>query len=150
MGQVCGTSNATVNSVRRAAEKKVQASPAMKSAVENLQSHSGKVGLQHYDKSGESVRASFINQLSAKDSPLKDIMDIPEEVKKKRKRMMEKEREDILKEAKETLGRQKLQKKLVLSKTCKLRPVDRMFLQNFFATVALKDFSSKTVFPGKF
>ena len=131
MGQVCGTSNATVNSVHRAAEKKVQASPAMKSAVENLQSHSEKVGLQHYDKSGESVRASFINQLSAKDSPLKDIMDIPEEVKNKRKRMMEKEREDLRKESKETLVRQKLQKKLVLSKTCKLRPVDRMFLQNY-------------------
>lgn len=147
LGEVCGISNFTVNSVRRAAEVKVQGSQAMKSNVENLQSHSRNVGLQHYDKSGDNNRASFINQLSSFDSPLKAVQEVPEAVKMKRQHKEKEEREQILEKAKETLARDKFKKKEELTKKCKLRPEDRRFMQEFFATEC-KELISKRVFPG--
>ena len=148
LGEVCGISNFTVNTVRRAAEVKVQASPAMKSNVENLQSHSRNVGLKHYDRSGENTRASFINQLSAIDSPLKAVQEVTETVKMKRQQKEIKEREKILENAKETLAMDKFSKKEELTKKCKLRPEDRRLLQEFFASGECKELISKRAFPG--
>ena len=72
LGAVCDLSNPTMNTFRRAAETVVQSSPKLKSRVENLQSHSAKVGLTFYDRSSQNTRAQFISQLSAVDSPNKD------------------------------------------------------------------------------
>ena len=149
LGVACGIYNATVNTFRRAAEVRVQASPLMKASVENLQSHSGRVGLQHYDKSGENTRATFIQQLSAMDSPQKADLEVPDAVKIKRQKKEEEEREEILKKAKETLARDKLNKKEELSKKCKLKPEDRKFLQKLFASEEVKELGSQETFPGK-
>ena len=149
LGNVCGLGNATVNTFRRAAEVRVQASPLMKASVENLQSHSRQVGLQSYDRSGDDTRAQFINQLSAMESPNKDESDISDDVKKKRQRLDEEERGKILKLAQQKLIQDKFNKKESPSKKCKLVPEERKFLQIFFTSLNALYLNSLQTFPGK-
>ena len=132
-GIACGIAKPTVNTLRRAAETKIQASPLMKSAVENLNSHSSEVGVEHYDLGADNSRASFIHQLSAMESP-GIVGDVPERIKEKRKETAVKERELRVKRAKETLIVDKMKKRNHLSKSCRLKPKNRLFLQEFFST----------------
>ena len=147
LGNVCGLGNATVNSFRRAAEARVQASPLMKSSVENLQSHSRRVGLEHYDKTGQNTRASFITQLSQLESPSKAGGEVSDEVKKKRQKIDQEDKEKNLRRAKETLIKDKMSKKEKLSKKCKVVPCDRLFLQKFFNTMEVDHFNPSESFP---
>ena len=111
LGSACGVSNPTVNSFRRAAEVKVQASPLMKSSVENIQSHSRQVGLDHYDRSLDTTRANFICQLSVMDSPQNVVDEVPQAVKLKRKKKEKEEKENNLKKAKDILLQDKMRKR---------------------------------------
>jgi hypothetical protein len=129
-GIVCGVLNPTVNSFRRAAEVKVQGSPLMKSSVQNIQSHSRQVGLDHYDRSLDTTRANFIHQLAAMDSPLKAVEEVPEAVKLKRKKKEEEDRANNLKKAKGILMQDKMRKK----DQGKVLPEDREFLQKLFSS----------------
>ena len=147
MGEVCGVDNPTVNTFRRAAEVKVQASPLMKASVENLQSHSRQVGLKHYDRSGPSTRASFINQLSEMESPQKADIEVPEDVKRKRLEKEKDEREKILRQAQQTLIQDKLRKKETKSRKCRLNNEEREFLQKTFSSLDGQCLTTET-FPG--
>ena len=146
-GIACGIAKPTVNTLRRAAETKIQASPLMKSAVENLNSHSSEVGLEHYDLGADNSRANFIHQLSAMESP-GIVGDVPEMIKEKRKERAVKERELRVKRAKETLIVDKMKKRTRLGKSCRLKPKNRLFLQEFFSTFDKKKFNSDVYFPG--
>ena len=146
-GIACGIAKPTVNTLRRAAETKIQASPLMKSAVENLNGHSSEVGLEHYDLGADNSRANFIHQLSAMESP-GIVEDVPEKIKEKRKQTAVKERELRVQRAKETLIVDKMKKRNRSSKSCKLKPKNRLFLQEFFSTFDKKKFSSDVHFPG--
>ena len=64
LGSAVCLNNPIINSFRRSAETKVQASASMKSSVEALQLHSQKVGLGHYDRSCDNIRTNFISQLN--------------------------------------------------------------------------------------
>ena len=140
LGSACGVNQPTVNSFRRAAEVKVQASPLMKASVENLQSHSRKVGLDHYDRSGDTTRANFIHQLSALESPSKAVVpEVPEAVKLKRQKEQEEDRERVLRKAKDALLQDRMKKK---EKTSYLKLEDRDFLQKLFSSL-----KSYNVFP---
>ena len=130
---VTGVSNPTQNTIRRGVESMIQSNPDLKSRVENLQSHSRSVGLTYYDKSGTNVRASFIEQLASKESPMKPQGDVPEEVQKKREQIEKKDREKNLEAAKKLLVTDRLRKNTRLTKKCKILPPDREFLQSLFS-----------------
>ena len=144
LGKAVGVTDVTVNSFRRAAETVVQASPCMKSKVENLQSHSNEVGLKHYDRSQENIRASFITQLSCLESSRK-ASKVPDAVQKKRKKAEEEEREMILKQAKEMLLKDKLKKN---NKKGRINSEDRLFTQNYFSTSEINNLKPSERFPG--
>ena len=61
--------------------------------------------------------------------------------------MEEEERAKDLNQAKETLKRDKTGKKEGLSKKCKVKPEDRLFLQKFFSDSKGLELMEK--FPGK-
>ena len=130
---VTGVTNPTLNTVRRGVESKIQSDPKLKTQVENLQSHSGAVGLTYYDKSGTNVRASFIDQLASKESPVKVAHQVPEDVRKKREEKERKDAEKNLEAAKKMLIMDKMRKNTRLSSKCKLLPHDKKFLQNLFS-----------------
>ena len=91
----------------------------MKTHVEKLQLHSAQTGLAHYDRTAPTVRAAFINQLSQIESPKKTSMEldnIPDEVVQKRRKRETTDKETILKKAKETLEKQKRNKKELRSR----------------------------------
>ena len=138
LGTVCGVLNPTVNSFRRAAEVKVQGSPLMKSSVENIQSHSRQVGLDHYDRSLDTTRANFIHQLAAMESPQKAVEEVPEAVKLKRKKKEQEDKENTLKKAKDILLKDKMRKKEQKNNKGNLKPEDREFLQKIFSTLKIK------------
>ena len=121
---------------RRAAEVRVQNSPTMKTQVQKLQLHSAQTGLKYYDNTGPTVRASFINQLSQLESPMKKPVDadkIPDEVVQKRRDREMADNETVLKRAKETLQMDKKNKKESRSRKCKLFFQEREFLMKIFA-----------------
>ena len=150
LGGVCDLNNPTINTFRRAAEVSVQASPAMKNSVENLQSHSKGVGLTHYDRSSQNTRANFISQLSAIESP-KEVESIPKNIRKKREADEKLEREKVIEKAKLTLAHDKMNKKQRLGKTCKVQPRDREFLQEIFSGDKVEEITrSRVSFPGIF
>ena len=144
VGGACGVNQPTVNSFRRAAETKVQASPLMKASVENLQSHSRQVGLAHYDRSGDTTRANFIHQLAALESPSKGFDEVPEAVKLKRQKKEEEDREKVLRNAKDALLQDKMRKK---EKKSYLNLEDRHFLQKLFTSLKDQNFGANKVFP---
>ena len=147
LGLAVGLNNPTINSFRRSAETKVQASTSMKASVEALQLHSQKVGLDHYDRSHDIKRANFISQLSSMETPEIVETSVPDHVKRKREKMEEEEREKVLNQAKETLKRDKTGKKEALNKKCKVKPEDCLFLQKLFSH--LKELEPMEKFPGK-
>ena len=129
---VTGVSNPTQNSIRRGVESKIQSNPALKSKIENLQSHSKGVGLTHYDKSGTNIRASFIDQLSSKESPIKTQTSVPEAVKKKREADEINDENKNVEIAQKLLISDKMRKNTRLNRKCKILPLDREFLQLLF------------------
>ena len=145
--KVTGVEDATMTTLRRAAEVRVQDSPEMKRNIEKLQSHSSNVGLRHYDRSDTTARANFINQLSEMELPKEDEIEVPDSVMTKRKKLDQMEKKRILEKAKEKLKQDRFRKKESTNKKCKLVPTERRFMQEYFS-------SSKTgiecgkVFPG--
>ena len=147
---VTGVTNSTQNTIRRGVESKIQSNPDLKSQVENLQSHSRAVGLTYYDKSGTNVRASFIDQLASKESPMKTRAKVPEEVQKKRAEIDMKDQEKNLEAAKKLLVSDRMRKNTRLSKKCKILPHDREFLQILFSNPEAGEIfhALKASFPG--
>ena len=142
MGKATGIGKLTTNSFRRAAEKTVQGSPKLKEHIQVLQSHSTEVGAKHYYRTGDDVRAQFINRLSEKETPKAYKDDVSEDVKKRREKLESKQKESILKKAKDKLLEDKMKKNIKY----KLKPNDRSFLQNVFVSnVRIKNTST---FPG--
>ena len=146
LGQVAGLSNPTINSFRRGAESRVQSSPKMKAAVESLQSHSQKVAVQYYDRSGEDKRASFITQVNTIEDQNDDVDAVPIHVKKRRLVKEKEEREETVNKAKKVLLASKRKKETQNAK-CKILPQDREFLQKYFASA--EDLDPSKAFPGK-
>ena len=135
---------------RRAAEVRVQNSPTMKTQVQKLQLHSAQTGLKHYDNTGPTVRASFINQLSQLESPMKESVDadkIPDEVVQKRRTRAMADSETVLKKAQETLQMDKRNKKESRSRKCKLFFQEREFLMKMFSPLVAEQ-RSDGCFPG--
>ena len=143
MGKAVGLENLTMNSFRRAAEKSVQGSPKLKEHIKAVQSHSIEVGAKYYYRGGENVRAQFISQMSEKEVPNSNE-EVPEDVKKNREATQKKQRERILRNAKNKLAEEKMRKNL----NYKVQPRDRAFMQNIFSSdQGIKD---STKFPGDY
>lgn len=122
----------------------------MKTHVEKLQLHSAQTGLAHYDRTAPTVRAAFINQLSQIESPKKTSMEldnIPDEVVQKRRKRETTDKETILKKAKETLEKQKRNKKELRSRKCKVLFEERDFLMKMFSPLVAEKYTKG--FPGK-
>lgn len=141
-GQVTGVHKPTVNSLRRAMEPIIQASP-MKQVIGDIQSHSATVGQKYYDRTGQNTRAHFVTTLASLESPLKDNREVPEHVKAKRKEKERAAKEKAIEEASALLEQDKRSK----TKNFKSRVGfgDREFLQKLFSSRAL---GSSNKIPG--
>ena len=101
------------------------------------------VGAKYYYRGGENVRAQFISQMSEKEVPNSNE-EVPEDVKKNREATRKKQRERILRNAKNKLAEEKMRKNL----NYKVQPRDRAFMQNIFSSdQGIKD---STKFPGDY
>ena len=143
VASACELSDPTVNSLRRAGESLIQASPLMKNSVENLQGHSGAVGRKYYDKSRPDVKAQYISQVSCMESSQELKVNIPEAVKRKREIVAEKEKAQIVENAKLTLKKTKGNRKQTQNSKCRLLHADREFLQEIFSNVEIL----QSIFP---
>ena len=123
----------------------------MKGQVEKLQLHSTKVGLTYYDKTGPTIRASFINQLSQKESP-KEVdeatLKIPDAIAVKRKERDLADGETIIKKAKESLLKDKMKKIETRSKSHKVKTQEKEYLMPLFAPI-VAEHSNGGTFPCK-
>ena len=122
----------------------------MRGQVEKLQLHSTKVGLSYYDKTGPTLRASFISQLSQKESAkeVTTTWNIPEYIAKKRKQRDLADGESIVKKAKATLIENKMRKIETRSKSRKVKYHEKAFLMPLFAPLVSK-YSKAGIFPCK-
>ena len=129
--ETVGVDSPTINTFRRASEKIVQENPNLVALVDNLQGHSRNVGATYYDRSKDSRRANFIQQLAVVENDQQDI-DVPEAVKEQRKSREEKEMKEVVKIAKEKLEVDKI-KKAGAKTNFKIKPNDRDFMQRLFS-----------------
>ena len=140
--EVTGVQNPTINTFRRAMEPIIQASP-MKQVVENIASHSATVGKTYYDRSGQNNRAKFVSTLAELESPQKEVDEVPEHVKEKRKEKDRAAKVKALERAKALLEDDKMKKSKNMK--CKVSSLDRGILQDIISRKVLK---SNEVFPG--
>ena len=141
-GEVTGVHKPTVNSLRRAMEPIIQASP-MKQVIENIQSHSATVGRKYYDRTGQNTRAHFVATLASFESPFEDNTEVPEHVKAKRQEKERVAKVKAIEEATALLKEDKRSKSKNMKS--KVGSGDREFLQILFSSRAL---GSGSKFPG--
>ena len=97
------------------------------------------------------MRASFISQLSQKEYHSiddEDSQEVPEEVRRKRKRRDLADDETVVKKAKESLLKDKLKKVETRGKTCKLMNKERQLMMEIFSPIIAKH-SKDGSFPCK-
>ena len=138
LGMACNIVNPTVNTLRRATEHHIQNSPVLKASVEKIQHHSAAVGLKNYDKSTTNVRASFIHQVSSKESPFKENMEVSDHLKKKRSEREERDMEKVKRHAQMVLTKDKVKKGMRRTKKMKVKSDEREFLQKTYESVVSK------------
>ena len=123
----------------------------MKNHVEKLQLHSKQTGLKYYDRTTSKIRASFINQVSIRESQNNNSDEcdkIPENVAKKRTERDLIDRESVLNKAKETLLKDKKDKKETRNQKCKLLYEEREFMMKIFSPLVAVKTKGK-YFPGE-
>ena len=124
-------SKASSNTIRRAAEVVVQNDPILKSRDKKLLGHSADVGAKYYDRSGESIRCSFVVQ-NASGVYVED--EVTSELKRKRDEEDKKDREKNYNDAKRRLSEIKSRKFENCKLTSRRRMLgkDRQYLQEMF------------------
>lgn len=147
---VTGVSKFTTNSLRRAVDTKIQRDPNLIPHVKKIQSHSNKVSVEYYDKSGSDVRASVMSRMSEKISPYKGDSDVTEAVAERRSIKRRLELQKNLNEAKKMLSKKKLDRNMRLGKRCRVLPKDRHFMQVLFSKPEVGEIYAATRdgFPG--
>ena len=136
--KACNISGASVNTFRKSFENIVLESPVLKNDVEELQSHSKRVGVTHYYTRGANVRSNCIVQLNKKEGAvIEDEKD--ENILRKRKRMDDLEKIAAIERAKKVLFDDKTRKSMGKGK---VKQQERSLIQKIFKNIV------KDKFPG--
>ena len=150
--QVTNIESITTKSLRRSLEPHVQGNEKMLTRSKAISQHSAKVGQKFYDRSGEDFRGAAMFYITGQEGVNKRSLNEIEEGKdvEKRAKLAEDDRKAKVEKAKEVLKRN-VNRNMQLGKTCKVLPVDRLFLQESFAVdgkfaYVLEDFEK---FPGR-
>ena len=131
-----GVDNVTTNTIRRAAETRIQSRTDMQARCKTLNSHSSDVGRIFYDKADTRFRAEFVNysdniEKMSTDDCASDTDEDYYQKAEKRRRIDEEDLTKSVEKAKETLNEYRLNKKLNsnMNLTKKIKSADRLFLQ---------------------
>ena len=144
---VIGVDHATVNSIRRSLEGFIRNNPDKidRKRIRTVQSHSEEVGLAYYDRGAGDYRSGIIHKMSKLEGSHSKPTDVPENVSAKRAKR-EEEDQKIREEA--AAGPSK---KVNMSKTAKVLPEDRTFMQKLFSSEkysSLHPIQAELQFPG--
>ena len=146
---VSGLPKATMNTVRRELEHKVQSSPVALSRIRDIQSHSQTTGSGAYDKVSPIFRATYMNHVSQEEGNNieDDDLELVEKVKKIRNQR-EKIQKQKCQEALEKMKKNKKSRKQI-SKTTRLLREDRVFLEELFLNENYSEMYNavKSIFP---
>lgn len=122
----------SMNTIRRGLEYEVQVSPAALARIKDIQSHSKETGSGAYDKTSPYRRACFLNKVASKEANNQDIdEELPATVQEVRSKREAKQKKQCTEAAKTKMSR-KRQNRRGISKTTRLLPEDRVFLQQTF------------------
>ena len=142
-----GVDHATVNSVRRSLESFLRKNPDKidPKRIQTVQSHSNEVGLAYYDRGAGDYRSGIVHKLSKVEGSHSNDAIVPEEVAAQRAQR-EEEDQKIREKASAPSGRL-----ANISKTAKLLPEDRLFLQRLLTAekyCSHHPIKSDSQFPG--
>ena len=146
---VSNLDKASMNTIRRELEHKVQSSPVALSRIKDIQSHSQDTGSGAYDKTSPFFRACYMNFVSNIEGNNKQIdePDLPENIQEVRSQREDKQKQRCLESVKLLKSKQKSRRKL--SNTTRLLPDDRIFLEKIFIDESFPEISNavKGIFP---
>ena len=146
---VIGVDHATVNSIRRSLEGFIRNNPDKidRKRIRTVQSHSEEVGLAYYDRGAGDYRSGIVHKMSKLEGSHSKPSPVPDSVAAKRAKQAEDDQK-IRDEA--VTGPTK---KVNISKTAKVTPEDRTFLQKLFSSEKYSDFHPivpELQFPGRY
>ena len=122
----------SMNTIRRGLEYEVQVSPAALASIKDIQSHSKETGSGAYDKTSPYRRACFLTKVANKEANTNDNEEeLPANIKEVRSKREAKQKQQCTETAKITMKR-KRQNRRGISKTTRLLPEDRVFIQEVF------------------
>ena len=155
-GRVTGIQRATVTQIRKALDSVVQRTEVSRKRINVVANHSEDVSLSHYDLEGSDARSEFMFQLSQAEGGHVDAEDpasVPDHLQAKRRKRDEEDQ--AVREAfvKETLAKSSKNKQpTTLSKTTKIYPQDRVFMQELLTKKKyynLHPIRKNQIFPGR-
>lgn len=133
IGIVCGVPDICPTDLRRGVEKEIQSNENMKTKSKVINMHSEEVGRHVYDKSNSRTRAEFVNSMTSKETPLKEMKKRPDKKRKIEMEQMEdkdsKTRKKHAQEFLQTLRSERIQNRKRNTRCC-MSPPDRSFLLN--------------------
>ena len=146
-GRVTGPEKPTLNSIRRGQEPLIQMSPAAKSRIKDLQSHSADTGSGAYDKTSPMFRASWSHFVSNKEgsNPKTASDELDDNIKAKRAKIAEEDKKMRVEEAEKTLAKKPQRRKL--TKSTKILPEVKFQLMEHLSS--LPDFNREKIFPNE-
>lgn len=154
--QVTGVTKASITScVRAAAAQIIQDNPEMANRVQSLNNHSAAVESSIYDRNKYQYRGQFVNFMSVKEGEgSRNLEEDEEEDKTLTQRRKEREEEDdksSKEDAAKILKSLKERKKTALSSQCRVKPLDRQFIQGLIQSSSHPEFVKlrKKKLPGK-
>ena len=146
---VIGVEHATVNSIRRSLEGFIRNNPDKidRKRIRTVQSHSEEVGLAYYDRGAGDYRSGVVHKMSKLEGSHSILAPVPEDVAAKRAKRDEEDKK-IREEA--AVG---TSQKVNISKTAKVLPNDRTFMQKLLSSEKYNDLHSieaESQFPGRY
>ena len=141
--QVTGVTKATITScVRAAAAQIIQDNPEMANRVQSLNNHSAAVESSIYDRNKYQYRGQFVNFMSVKEGEGSSNLE-EEEDEQLTQRRKEREQEDdksSKEDAAKILKSLKVRKKTALSSQCRVKPLDRQYIQGLIQSSSHPEF----------
>ena len=146
--RVIGVEHATVNSIRRSLEGFIRdnSDKIDLKRIKTVQSHSDSVGLAYYDRGAGDYRSGIVHKLSKVEGSYSKPEEVPEDVAELRAK-----REEEDKKVRESASTP-TKKAVNLSKSAKVAPEDRLFMQNLLTADKYRNLhpiASDSQFPGK-